>query len=431
MKDWHLKKGAELRVKSGHPWVFASELTNSPTDTNPGGPVRLLDAKGNFVATGYGNHHSQIAFRGLSWLKDEEVFESGVLVERIATAFRYRLKIQFQFSSRLVFSEADDLPGLILDRYVLKTGEQVLAFQVLTAGMDRWFAEPLRILKTVVEELKMDWQETLVVSRNDVNIRKLEGLKVEEAKVLWNPKNLELHDVDVLVNDLLAPKNSLALSVDLIEGQKTGFFLDQTKNIKLVIEALRARAPQLRGRTLRVLDLCSYVGNWSLQLGHALKSLDLKAELTLVDVSAQALKFAKKNTASLGFETQVLELDVLKDLEKWPEGPFDIVVVDPPAFVKNRKDLPTGEHAYMKLNTEAFKRTHPGSLVVSCSCSGLVSSELFEGALSKALRRTGRRGAWAQTGGQGEDHPVRTHFQEGRYLKMVLTEILEPFNRKK
>lgn len=431
MKEWHLKKGAEARVKSGHPWVFASELSNSPTDAAPGAPVRLLDSKGNFVASGYGNHHSQIAFRGLSWLKDEPAMSSEVLVERITVAFRQRLKIGFQFSARIVFSEADDLPGLILDRYLLATGEQVLAFQVLTAGMDRWLSEPLKILKAVIQELKLDWNSTIVVSRNDVNIRKMEGLKVEEAQVLWNPKEKDLKRVSVLVNNLVDPKNSLSLTVDLIEGQKTGFFLDQTKNMKLVIEALKSRRESFKGKKLQVLDLCSYVGNWSLQLGNALQSLGLDAELTVVDVSAPALEFAKKNISGLGFETRTVQLDVLKETESWPEGPFDIIVVDPPAFVKNRKDLPTGEHAYMKLNSAAFQRTHPGSLVVSCSCSGLVSAELFEGALAKALRRSGRRGVWALAGGQGEDHPVRAHFQEGRYLKMVLTEILESFTRKK
>lgn len=431
MKDWHLKKGSESRIKSGHPWVFAGELANSPTDAPPGSPIRLLDAKGNFLATGYGNHHSQIVFRGLSWLKDEEVFTDATLIERITIAAKHRLKIGYQFSSRLVFSEADDLPGLILDRYLLKSGHQVLAFQVLTAGMEKWFKEPSAILEQVAKNLGWNFKKTILIARNDVNVRKLEGLKPEPAKVLRNPEELPLSQVTVLVNDQFSPEKSLELDVDLIEGQKTGFFLDQTKNMKLVIEALKARRPSLEGRTLRVLDLCCYVGNWSLQLGNALKQLGLAAELHLVDVSQQALQFAKGNAEKLGLPTYTYELDVLKETDRWPAGPFDIIVVDPPAFVKNRKDLPTGEHAYMKLNTEAFQRTHAGSLVVSCSCSGLVSSEVFEGALAKALRRTGRRGVWALAGGQGEDHPVRTHFQEGRYLKMVMTEILESFTRKK
>lgn len=451
IKDWHLKKGAELRVKSGHPWVFASELANSPTDAAPGSPIRLLDAKGNFVAAGYGNHHSQIAFRGLTWIKDEPFFEDSVLTERITLAFKHRLHLGHQYSARMVFSEGDELPGLILDRYVFENGEQALSFQVLTAGMSRWFENSLPILKTVVNKLKeeglikMAWDQTWVISRNDVNIRKLEGMKVEEPKILKPASRVDLsgdellenqlRKVRVLVNDQSEPQKSLALTVDLIEGQKTGFFLDQSKNMNLVIQALQRRGLNKRTEKVkepfRVLDLCSYVGHWSLQIGNALKKMGVETELVMADVSAPALALAQENVKALGLKTELVEIDVLKDVEAWPEGPFDLIVVDPPAFVKNRKDLPTGEHAYMKLNTEAFKRSQAGSLIVSCSCSGLVTLETFEAALAKALRRSGRRGVWALSGGQGEDHPVMPHFQEGRYLKMVMTEILDSFTRSK
>lgn len=448
MNDWHLKKGAEGRVKSGHPWVFASELVNSPTGAQPGSPIRLLDSKGNFVAAGYGNHHSQIAFRGLTWIKDEVFFEDFVLIERMSLAWEHRLKLGYRLSARLVFSEGDELPGLILDRYEFENGEQALCFQVLTAGMDRWFANPEVILKQVVDRLFKDkkisipWEKTWVIARNDVNIRKLEGLKVEEARVLQGPGGSGLAPLDfellkrvrVLVNDQYAPTKSMALTADLIEGQKTGFFLDQTKNMSLVIEALKRRfeSGSLKQNVpFRVLDLCAYVGHWSLQLGNALKCLGVPAELVIADVSESALKLAETNVKALGFKTELIQIDVLKDVEAWPEGPFDLIVVDPPAFVKNRKDLPTGEHAYMKLNHEAFKRAQPGSFVVSCSCSGLVTADIFEGALAKALRRSGRRGVWALSGGQGEDHPVRPYFPEGRYLKMVMTEIMDSFSRER
>lgn len=440
MKEWHLKKGSEGRVKSGHPWVFSSELANSPTDVSPGSPVKLLDSKGNFVAAGYGNHHSQIAFRGITWIKDEDFFQESVLVERILIAFRQRLRLGYQFSARIVFSEGDELPGLIIDRYVFENGEQSFGFQVLTAGMDRWFAKPESILEKVVETLNAEkqisipWDKTWIVSRNDVSIRKLEGLKIEDPVVLKSVDKKDLGRVRVLVNDHYSPEQSLALTVDLIEGQKTGFFLDQTKNMSLVIQSLQRRRQSQSSkvdRPIRVLDLCAYVGHWSLQIGNALKKMRLQSELVVVDVSESALQLAEKNLKFLNTKTEFIKIDVLKDLEAWPEGPFDLIIVDPPAFVKSRKDLPTGEHAYMKLNTEAFKRSKAGSLVISCSCSGLVTAEIFEGALAKALRRSGRRGAWSLTGGQGEDHPVMPQFLEGRYLKMVMTEILESFSRSK
>lgn len=423
MKEWHLKKGADQRVRSGHPWVFAHELENSPTDVTPGSPVRLLDAKGNFVASGYGNHHSKIVFRGLSWKKDEDVFTEQELVRRIQNAILRRIEMGFFYSCRLVFSESDDLPGLILDRYLTKDDHQVLSFQILTAGMNRWISDPVKILNRVVQGLNsksfLSWDKTVVISRCDVSVRKLEGLSVEEGRVLHGSG--DFRKVTVKVQDQSSEKPEfLLLTADLIEGQKTGFFMDQTKNMKLAIDMIQKRN---WGPQVRVLDLCSYVGHWSLQLGNAFRKMGVQAQLVCADVSKEALAFAESNLKSAGLNCESVLVDVLKETEKWPEGPFDVVIVDPPAFVKNRKDLPTGEHAYMKLNSEAFKRVKPGALVVSCSCSGLVDQGLFEGALAKALRRSGRRGVWAGQGGQGEDHPVLPWFPDGRYLKMVITEI--------
>lgn len=443
MKEWHLKKGADQRIRTGHPWVFAHELENSPTDLTPGSPVRLLDAKGNFVATGYGNHHSKIVFRALSWKKDEDVFTQDVLVSRIQSAILRRLEMGFFHSCRLVFSESDDLPGLILDRYLTDENQQVLSFQILTAGMNRWMSQPLKILEQVVQGLSelpwmqsvssdaskenlkafipsfLSWEKTVVISRCDVSVRKLEGLSIDEPQVLRGSG--DFRKVTVKVEDQSSEKSEfLLLTADLIEGQKTGFFMDQTKNMKLAIDLIQKRT---WGRQVRILDLCSYVGHWSLQLGNAFRKMGVQPQLVCADVSKEALAFAEANLKSAGLACESALVDVLKETDRWPEGPFDVVIVDPPAFVKNRKDLPTGEHAYMKLNSEAFKRVKPGALVVSCSCSGLVDQSLFEGALSKALRRSGRRGVWAVQGGQGEDHPVLPWFPDGRYLKMVVTEI--------
>lgn len=443
MKEWHLKKGADQRVRSGHPWVFAHELENSPTDVTPGSPVRLLDAKGNFVASGYGNHHSKIVFRGLSWKKDEDVFTEDELVRRIQNAILRRIEMGFFYSCRLVFSESDDLPGLILDRYLTQDDQQILSFQILTAGMNRWMIDPVKILGQVVQGLSqlpwiqkvssgtskkglksfvesfLSWEKTVVISRCDVSVRKLEGLSIEDGRVLRGTG--DFRKVTVKVQDQSSEKPEfLLLTADLIEGQKTGFFMDQTKNMKLAIDMIQKRT---WGHQVRILDLCSYVGHWSLQLGNAFRKMGLQPDLVCADVSKEALAFAESNLKSAGLDCESVLVDVLKETEKWPEGPFDVVIVDPPAFVKNRKDLPTGEHAYMKLNSEAFKRVKPGALVVSCSCSGLVDQGLFEGALAKALRRSGRRGVWAGQGGQGEDHPVLPWFTDGRYLKMVITEI--------
>jgi 23S rRNA (cytosine1962-C5)-methyltransferase len=208
------------------------------------------------------------------------------------------------------------------------------------------------------------------------------------------------------------------MSTDLVEGQKTGFFLDQAFNIALLCDRLKHF--EFQDNTVRIVDLCCYVGQWSTKITETLVQRGYKVEVTVVDVSAHALSFAKKNAERYGATVNVREMDVMKDLGALPERHYDIVIADPPAFIKAKKDVPTGRHAYLKLNTWAFKLVRRGGLVVSCSCSGLFEESEMMDVLRKSLQRGELEGRCVLHGGHSPDHPVLLSFGEGFYLKMFV-----------
>ncbi len=440
MKIWKLKKAHDFRLRSRHPWVFSNELLDSPKSIKPGEPVEVQDFQGHFLARGYGNPHSLIAFRAISFNQhDENPMSENFLGQRLINAWDYRQRSGFTKSFRLCFSEADQMPGLIVDRYVYFKNEkyyQVFSFQLLTAGFDLYFKTNdnwKKIFENLVNEsLKLglsqiDWDQTLILQRNDVNIRKLEGLLVDEPVILKMVNEELLTDVEILIQNVLDANQTVSFKTNLIEGQKTGFFLDQTFNIKLLLEQIKNQKNQYHGKRVRILDLCCYMGQWSSQIVTNLKIWGLEADVHLVDISELALERAKKNLQNFQDEDykinvktskiDVLNLDSLKD-EK-----FDIIISDPPAFVKNKKDLHPGLHAYFKLNTQAFKLGAPHALIISCTCSGGVPLEDFKEALRKAILKSGKVARCVTLGGQGWDHPTLMSFPEGSYLKMVMHQI--------
>lgn len=433
MITWKLKKGASY--KKGHPWAFAKDLEIEADRVQPGSFVRIVTDKNEMLDFGYGNPNCALAFRSLPLLQHPKLaamasvgpgaadFQTWVR-ESIVSAWKRREALGFRGSYRLVFSEADGLPGLIMDRYELADGGgQVLAAQILTAGFDRIWGDGVELMKGVVTLKGGDWEKTVVVERKDVSIRKVEGLEVIKPRVLhagagWTPERLAQARV-LMASQAPGDDGYVTLAADLFEGQKTGFFLDQSWNMRLVQSLLA----DMKLPRLRVLDLCSYVGHWSLQLGNLAQRHGIEFHADLVDVSASALERASANLRAAGLNSEPFELDVLKDIDRWPAGPYDVVIADPPAFVKAKKDLPQGQHAYLKLNTEAAKRVAPGGLLISCSCSGAVSEEDLAQAVAKAASRVGRRATILGRGQQGADHPWLTNFPEGRYLKMQITRL--------
>jgi len=269
---------------------------------------------------------------------------------------------------------------------------------------------------------QFDWDKTAVVIRNDVNIRKLEGMTIDKPLTLKSIAGVDLSKADIVLNK--QDQGTLLMRCDLAEGQKTGFFLDQTQNIYQAVHLFKNWAQHQPKRKIKVLDLCCYVGHWSTQIAAALTELGMEVETHLVDVSKPALAFAKFNAERAGAQAEVHELDVLEKLGGLPGQQFDIVIADPPAFIKAKKDIPTGKHAYLKMNTQAFRLVKQGGFVVSCSCSGLLNEEDLREAVRKSAVRNFLEVRNVTRGGHAADHPTLMAFPEGFYLKMFTHYVL-------
>lgn len=406
---WRLKQGADKRVKGLHPWVYSNELAESPKGVQPGGLVELQDAEGQFVARGYGNPSSLIAFRVVSRdSREHDPLSTDALTRKLAGAARMRAALGFTgVSHRLCYGESDSLPGLVIDRYIFADGPgQGFVIQAHTAGANVVLPRVIDALEKLCAELpeNIPWSATTVVVRNDLNVRKLEGLESEDPRIFKTDREPSRALFKIKSASGGEP---LVFESDLVFGQKTGFFLDQFANIELAL----ARMPRARG--LRVLDLCCYVGQWSAQFARAFEG----AEFTLVDASAKALEAAGLNVKRAGGAATTLKMDVLEGLTTLDSQSYDIIICDPPALIKGRKDINNGKHGYLKLNTNAMRLLKPGGWYVSCSCSALFEENEFLFTLTKAARRNNMRFQWVARGTPSPDHPLLTEFSEGHYLK--------------
>ncbi len=432
MKQWRLKSKEERRFKQGHPWVYSNELQESPKGIETGEMLQLNDAGGAFLAYGFGNPGSLIAFRTLSREKQEVADPVSLLPkiisENLARAFQFRKQwFSLSQSFRLVFGENDDLPGLVIDRYFGK--HAVYVVQPHSAGMDKHLAIITEALAKISKDLG-ESPDTKVIYRRDAGSREREGLSKEptEVRFLHTGKMVESFDsyreFSFQLQSLMA--REVTLTVDLIAGQKTGFFFDQAQNVKLV-QILLLRKLRYQEKPLKkyeLLDLCSYVGQWSVQLSQVFQEKKLPLMITAVDASDSALKFAEKNVKKNSIEAgssevqfNRLKADVLEPMAGLQDKNFEVVVADPPAFIKNRKTIPQGKHAYVQLFTTAIQKTAVNGLVVCCSCSQLLSAEDMKEVLQKASRRSGRKVRWLAQGSPSVDHFTKAEFEEGHYLK--------------
>ncbi len=436
MIRWKIRRGRDQSVRQGHPWILREDLESVGKNLVPGTLVEVVDHQDQFVGWGYGNHESKIAVRLLGRKGDER---KGLTIEffvaRVMDAWKKRHAAQVRGSFRLIYSEGDQMPGLIADRYVAESGGkqfQVFSIQILTAGMERILRDAVTFFRVIADRAlaeglsEFTWDQSVLVLRNDSSARKHEGLDVQIPQVLKSVRDIELNQCEILVRQT-HDEGFLKFSCDLYQGQKTGFFLDQLYNIFLVNEEIGLRAWP-KDQPIRILDLCCYVGHWSAQLSKRLLDLGYKVEVTLVDVSATALERAAHNARLLfvegGSEVTSLKKDVLKELTELPDQSFHIVIADPPAFAKSKKDIPQAEHAYMKLSAQAFRLAKSTGLVVACSCSGAVREDNFLKAVTKGLQRSQRQARFIRNGGHAPDHPLLANFPEGEYLKMNLFEVL-------
>jgi len=378
-----LKRNEDRRLQAGHLWVFSNEVDAQQTPLpkfTPGELVRVLAHNDRALGLAYVNPQSLICARLLgTWkLPDASWFAARI---RIALAMRERLYAEPYY--RVVYGESDGLPGLVIDRY----GAQCVA-QIGTAGMERLKAP---IQEAVVQVLEC---ETLLF-KNDGSARELEGLP---AYVEAGRGGIDEYG-SVFEDDL-------SFALPLAQGQKTGWFFDQAANRRALTKYVRAGA--------RVLDVFSYVGAWGLRAArHG------AAEVICVDSSALALELAAKNAERNALKVTTRKGDAFAILEAFAgeNARFDIVIIDPPAFAKRKKDLPKALAAYKRLNQLAMQLLAADGILVSCSCSYHVSAEDLQGAIAKAARGADKHVQLLEMGGQAPDHPVHPAIPETRYLK--------------
>jgi len=371
--------------------VFSNEIDTAATPLTgfePGTQVRVVTDRDQVLGVGYLNPSTLIAARILA-RDSESRIDRRWIASRLRQALALRESVYPSPYYRWVFGESDSLPGLVLDRY----GELVVG-QIATLGMEQLRAEVEAAIREVLSPAALLW-------RNDSGARKLEGLP-EIVDTAWGV----IPDETVVLESLL-DGSALSFTVALAGGQKTGWFFDQTFNRSVLPRFLKPGA--------RVLDVCSYAGGWATTAAAC-----GAREVACIDSSLAALQFAERNVAANSSLKAILHrgdaFDTLSALAEAGER-YDAVIVDPPAFIKRRKEIPQGQAAYRKLNQLALRVLEPGGLLVSCSCSHHLASEELLSAIQGAARHVDRFVQVLHEGGQSPDHPRHPAIPETRYLK--------------
>jgi 23S rRNA (cytosine1962-C5)-methyltransferase len=386
-----LRRHEDKRIRGGHAWVFSNEIDTAVTPLAgiaPGAAVQLLDHRRQFLAHVLVNPHALICGRVVSTV-EHQPFGPALLQSRLQRALALRERYCSGSHCRLVYGESDGLPGLVVDRY-----GDLLVGQIATLAMEQRRALLEQALLALPGIRMLVW-------KNDGGARDLESLPHELLAVGGDlPASVQVVEA------------GLQFEAPLAEGQKTGWFYDQTAN--------RAQLRQFLRPGLRVLDVCSYVGGW------AVSAMATGAASALcVDSSQAALDAAQANAARNGVQLAVRRGDAFDVLEALhAEGQqFDVLIVDPPAFIKRRKDLPKGEAAYRKLNQLALKLAADEALLVSCSCSWHLPAEALPQLLQSAANSAGCELRLIAQGGQSPDHPVHPAMPETRYLKALFARV--------
>ena len=381
-----VNRKAVSRVENGHPWIFMSDLENRGT-AQPGDFVSVADSRGRIFGAAHYSSTSQISLRMLS--RDNQTSEMALFRTRLeaAAAFRERV-VRDTNSYRLVHAEADQLPGLIIDRY-----GDVLVIQTLDQGMDRFKPQ-------LVELLQELFAPAAIVERNDVAVRKLENLPLQKGLLAGE-----------LSGPLSVNMNSLALTADVLGGQKTGVFLDQRENY------LAARR-HARGR---VLDCFCSTGGFAVHMAAVAESVEA------IDASPVALDAARANAARNGLENvSVREADVFALLSDYGSARrhFDTIVLDPPAFAKSRATVEKALRGYKDINYRALRMLEPGGILMTYSCSHHVTEADLLGVIAEASIDAGRTVRVLERRSQAADHPVLLTVPETLYLKGAILEVI-------
>ncbi|MGH2516775.1 MAG: class I SAM-dependent rRNA methyltransferase [Ktedonobacterales bacterium] len=387
----HVKQGRDFTLLNGHPWVFSGAFRELPGDLPGGSVADVVSSRGEWVARGHINVRNSLAFRALTTDANERI-DTAFYARRFARALRLRSLLPGDVTAyRLVHAEADFLPGLIVDRF-----DRWLVAQFHTAGVER----DRRMILDALEEVVAP--EGILV-RDDIRVREREGIPAGGATVERGAVPEEIEIVEHGVRYLVDPWH----------GQKTGFFLDQREK-RAYVGALAPHAESL-------LNCFAYSGGFALAaLAH-----NPRLRTVNVDASAPALELARRNYALNGHDASASEFRA-EEVNRYLQGAivagarFDIVVVDPPAFAKNLGMKDRALHGYEALNGAAARVVAPDGLLLTCSCSGAVAPDEFEGAVRLGLRQGRRPAQLIASFGPSLDHPTLPGFPEDRYLKALL-----------
>ena len=389
-----LKKGKEKAVLQRHPWVFSGAIEKVKGNPANGDIVMLINAKGDFMAYGFYNDQSRVALRLLEW-DQNVVVDDNWFREKVAIAVNSRADILADGSTntcRLIFSESDYLPGLIVDKY-----NNHLAVQILTSGIEK-------VMPVIIDELNNLLKPESIFDKSDASSREHEGLQTENiALTLTSPPE-----------NVAVKENNIIYNINIAEGQKSGFYCDQRNNRKIL-------ASYAKGK--KVLDCFSYTG------GFTLNSLQNGASsVTSVDSSGLAIETLRENIKLNNLDAAkhiAIQSDVNKQLRVFreQEEKFDIIVLDPPKYAPSRSALDRASRAYKDLNRLAMLLLNDGGLLATYSCSGAMNMETFKQVLAWAALDAGKQVQFIYQFCQPEDHPVRASFPEGEYLKGLLCRV--------
>jgi len=384
-----LKKGEEERILMGHPWVFGNEVKIVEGAVEPADIVDVYDFRNHFIGRGYINPRSKILVRLLT--REHEEITRDFFRKRILQAWAYRKKLVDTSSCRVIFGEADFLPALIVDKF-----GDYLSIQTLSLGIEKYRDMIIELLEEILEPKG-------IYERNDVQIREKEGLEQRKGFIKG--------PFDTTVEIM---ENEVKMLVDIENGQKTGYFLDQREN-------RAALKPFVKDA--RVLDTFTHTGGFALHAAYY-----GAAEVTAVDISGHAIEYVKRNSVLNGLQDRINGVvgnvfDVLKEYQAANEK-FDVVILDPPAFCKTKSAVEGAYRGYKDINLRGMKILKPGGFLVTCSCSHYMYPGLFMEMLQDAAMDARRMVRQVEFRTQAKDHPVLYGSDESMYLKCVILQVI-------
>ncbi len=390
-------------VEQGHPWIYDAEVISSEGECENGALVDAVSEKGKYLGTGFLSLNSKIRIRLISRNANDK-FDEAFWRRRIKYAWDYRKTVMGEDTGccRVIFGEADSFPGLTVDRF-----SDILVTQTLSVGIEK--LKPM-LFPLIVEVLRADGQNISgIFERNDVKIRELEGLEQNKG---WFELEGEAQP-ESTVTEIC--ENGIYYSVDVENGQKTGFFLDQKYNRLAVARLAKGR---------RVLDCFTHTGSFALNA-----AMGGAEHVTAVDVSESAIEMAKKNAERNGLSERMDFIaanvfDLLPEMEAKGKAPYDFIILDPPAFTKSRKTVRSAEKGYKEINLRALKLLPRGGYFATASCSHFMPSELFVKMLRSAALDAGVELRQIEARQQSPDHPILWNVPETDYLKFYIFQIV-------